>query len=166
MSREQYISTKEIYMASTTTPTDEPVKSAWRWIPSCGGALTETDRRNSNRFALWTFAWAVAFIAATVALKHLPGLSRPAAWAIAAAPSLLGVIAILAYLRFLRQADELQRRIQLEGLAFGFGVGAVFAIGYQLFQLAGAPRLDLTDGALVMFLSWTLGQFLAQRRYR
>ncbi len=166
MSRTYDIPTEEVDMTSTTTPTDEPVKSAWRWLPSCGGALTETDRRNSNRFALWTLAWAVSFIAASSALKHLPGLPSAAAWAIAAAPSLLGVTAILAYLRFLRQADELQRRIQLEGLAFGFGVGAVFAIGYQLFELAGAPRFSLTDGALVMFLSWTLGQFLAQRRYR
>lgn len=151
---------------STTTPADEPGKGGWHWLSSCAGALTETDRRNSNRFVLWTLTWAVGFTAAGLALKLLPGLPGYAAWTIAAAPNALGLVALLAYLRFLRQADELVRRIQLEGLAFGFGVGAVFAIGYQLFELAGAPPLDLDDGALVMFLAWALGQWLATRRYR
>ncbi len=153
-------------MTSTTRSGEDTPKRRWGWLASCAAGMTETDRRNSNRFVLWIFAWAVAFVAATLALKHVPSLQGPAGWAVAGAPDLLGLGAFLAYVRFLRQADELQRRIQLEGLAFGFGVGAFFTMGYRLFERVGAPALDVNDPVLVMFVAWTLGQWLAMRRYR
>ena len=58
-----------------------------------------------------------------------------AAWSVAILPDALGIGALLAYVRFLQRADELMQRIQLEGLALGFGVGVVFATGYQLLAL-------------------------------
>jgi len=73
--------------------------------------------------------------------------------------------AVLAFIRFLREADELLRKIQLEALGVAFGAGAVFTLGYRLCERIGAPRLDVSDGYLVMMIFWTLGQYLGYRRY-
>jgi hypothetical protein len=138
----------------------------WRSMTSCAAMMTDTDRRNSNRFTGWAMAWAVSFVGATLVLTAglVPG--GAASWAVALAPNVLGLAALLAYVRFLRQVDELMRKIQLEGLAVGFGVGVAFASGYRLLERAGAPDLDVNDVVLVMLLAWVVGQLLALRRYR
>ena len=137
--------------------------SWWAIIKACSG--TAADRRNQYWFLGWMFAWAVSFVAATWALVGLEP-DGAAAWLIAAGPNVFSVAALLAYLRFLRMADELLRQIQLEGLALGFGAGALFAVGYQLLELAGAPQAQLSDLAGVMMVAWAAGQLLATRRYR
>ena len=139
-------------------------KSWWQMVKSCSG--TALDRRNQYVFISWLFIWSLGFVAAAWALKHADGLSDAARWLIAAAPNVAGIGALLAYMRFLRMTDELVRKIQLEGLAIGFGAGAIFALGYQLLQQAGAPQLDISDLAVVMMVGWSAGQILGMRRYR
>ena len=78
----------------------------------------------------------------------------------------MGLAPLVAYLRFLRQADEMLRKIQFEGLAFGFGAGIVFSIGYELLASAGAPALPPSATAAVMLVSWSIGQLVGWRRYR
>jgi hypothetical protein len=113
----------------------------------------------------WSMVWAVTFIAATW-FSQAAGLGSGTRWLIAAVPASLSVAVLLAYLRFLRQADELVRRVQLEGLAVGFGAGMLLAVGYPLFAAAGAPPLDVRAAAAAMLLAWSVGQFTASARYR
>ena len=81
---------------------------------------TAQDRRNQYWFVAWCFAWAVFFIAGNWALKSDYDFSAPVAWIIAFIPCVLGLMAIRAYRTFLRMADELMQKMQLEGLAVGF----------------------------------------------
>ena len=135
----------------------------WAW---CGTRdLTATDRHNLRRFNLWALAWMAAWVAATFAVRFGGERLGPAAWLLAAVPILLGVAAIVSYWQFLRHADELLRLIQLEGLALGFGSGAVFMVSYRLLERLGAPTLDTSDPLLVMVVAWAIGQWLAARRY-
>jgi hypothetical protein len=138
-------------------------KSWWEIVKACSG--TAADRRNQYWFLGWMSAWAVSFVAGAWALKW-HGLQGVAAWLVAVVPAVFSVGALLAYLRFLKMADELIRQMQLEGLALGFGVGVVFAMGYQLLEYAGAPQFQLSDLAGVMMIAWAGGQLLAMRRYR
>lgn len=130
----------------------------------CDG--TPEDARNRRRFAVWCLAWAAAFVAATLLLDG--GVVPPGAatWVVAVAPSLIGLAAIRSYVTFVRGADELVRRIQLESLAWGFGAGVLFQMGYRLLERAGAPTLDLNDGLLVMVVVWAAAQLAITRRYR
>ena len=127
---------------------------------------TPVDQRNSQRFTMWCLAWAAAIIAATWIIKGIDTLPATAAWIIATAPNLLAFAALVSYMRFLRMTDEMQRRIQIEGLAVGFGVGWIFAIGYLVMQSAGAPELPVTAMILVMTGGWIAGNLLAIRHYR
>ena len=149
---------------STETLADDGNRRSW-WgiVKACSG--TAADRRNQYWFLGWMFAWAVSFVAATWVLKVVE-LQGVAAWLVAGGPAVFSVGALLAYLKFLRMADEFIRHMQMEGLALGFGVGVVFAMGYQVLEYAGAPQVQLSDLAALMMFAWAGGQLLAMGRYR
>lgn len=127
---------------------------------------TPRDRANQRRFVVWVLAWAIAFVAATWLLKQDMVPAGPAAWLVALGPTLIGIGAVWVYLNFLRQADELTQRIQLQSLAWAFGVGVLFMTGYRLFERTGAPVLDIDDALLVMMLVWAGAQVVIGRHYR
>ena len=143
-------------------PRDADRPSLWRRIAAFE-SMAWPDMRG---FLGWMFAWALCFAAASQALKADLGLPDPLAWALAVLPDVLGIAALLAYLRFLQRADELVQKIQLQGLALGFGVGVLFATGAQLLERVGAAHPAIGDTAAVMLVGWALGQLLAAWRYR
>jgi len=138
--------------------------SYWQKITT--GTGTATDRRNNRRPTAWSIAWAVAQIGAACVVKSYDSITGPIAWLVALSPNVLAIGALVAYLRYLRMADEMQRRIQIEGLAIGFGTGWLFAIGYLVLQSAGAPAISLTTIILVMTAGWMVGNVIAVRHYR
>jgi hypothetical protein len=133
--------------------------------PGCGGFLTPRDARNQRRFNAWLLAAMLAYAGATAALRWRVSVPRPLPWLLAGLAWLLALLAIRSFLVFLREADELLRRIQTEALALGFGLGAVFSLLYPLLEGLGAPKLDGSTTALVMMLSWGAGSWLGMRRY-
>jgi hypothetical protein len=133
------------------------------WIGRMHGHLHSPG--DSYQLLGWALGWAVAFVGASWFLRSDPAISAGATWIVAAAPNLLALGVVVVYLRFLRDADELVRRIQLEGLAFGFGVGVVFSMGYQLLEGAGAPNLSLSDLAGIMMFAFVVGVVRANRQY-
>ena len=149
---------------SLDAPPEPSSRSIWQLL-GAGGGDTQTDLRNNRALALWSFAWAAGIIAATsIVASGLVG--GPAAWVVALAPNLLALFVLRAYLRFLAMTDELQRRIQLEALAVGFGVTYFLAIAHVVAQSAGAPALDSTWWVLVFTAGLLLGHKRATRRYR
>ncbi len=133
--------------------------------PSVCGDLTANDRRNVMRYNAWMLGW-MALWAGVLMLVAKAGLAGPVAWALAALTVVPGVIGVSAYIRFLREADELLRKIQLEALAIAFSVGVVFMMTWRLFERLGAPTLDLNTPVLVMFVVWAAAQWWNARRYR
>ena len=65
-----------------------------------------------------------------------------------------------------RQADELQRRIAQEALAFGFVVSLFAALTGAALESAGLPRPNWAWMAAVLVVACGLGFLLANRRYR
>ena len=138
--------------------------SFWQALAaSCG---TVADRRNQYRFVAWCIAWAFSITAATAFLEFSPDVRNAWTWALAGLPFVLSIGALMSYLKFLRDADEFIRKIQIEGLASGFGVGIVFTFGYQVLERAGAPPMSATDAIAVMAIGWIAGQIVATWHYR
>ncbi|MEM7353851.1 MAG: hypothetical protein AAF657_23830 [Acidobacteriota bacterium] len=130
------------------------------------GDTTRRDWRNLMR-VMWTLGvWAVCFAGGSQLIKRGLLPEGPISWLVAALATVAGLFVILAYGRFLSQADELQRLIQLQALALGFG-GTFFAIaGYRMFERLGAPPADLGDFTMVMAILYSLGSVLGWKRYR
>lgn len=138
--------------------------SIWYYM-GAGGGDTPTDRENNKHLSIWSMTWGISIIAATAAVA---GLELPVAlkWAIVLLPNLLALMTLKAYLRFLRMTDEMQRRVQIEGLAVGFGAGWMFTIGYLVAEAAGAPPLNLAVLVFIMTAGLLSGNWVAMSRYQ
>ena len=134
------------------------------WV-LCFGA-TPRDRRNERRVAGICLAWALSLTGGTFLIKNDLLPAGPIPWLVAALPSVVAVFLLLSFGRFLREADELQRLIQLQALALAFGGGFFAICGYAQFEKLGAPAVNTLDFLAVMPLLYVVGIFLGWRRYR
>ncbi len=127
---------------------------------------TPRDSRNLMRI-LWTLgAWALTFLAATMGFKRGLVPEGPMSWVVAALPTLLGILVILAYARFLRESDELQRVIHHQALALGFGAGWLALMAYAVFEKMGVSVFGTDTITLAMMITYSLWIVLGRLRYR
>lgn len=125
----------------------------------------ERDRRNLRRFTLWSFLWALSFVLSTLGIKK--EWWPPAGEFVAvASTALLGLVSILRYRRFLMEADELQRKIEIEALALAFGVGMVGGLSSWLLVVgASVPGTDLIYVFCAMMVTYAVSVLVGRRRY-
>ena len=138
--------------------------SASFWVLCFG--TTQRDRRNERRITGISLAWALFFTGGTFLIKSDLLPAGPISWSVAVLPSVAAVFLLLSFGRFLREADELQRLIQLQALALGFGGGFFAICGYSLFEKLGAPAVSPLDSLAVFPFLYVVGIFLGWRRYR
>jgi hypothetical protein len=158
------ITTKEIHMTEQDTA---PQKSLWASLQAACG--TPKDRVNNRNFLIWSLVWAVGL---TVSSQTLKGriFDVPAdsgwLWIPAIVPVLLFLGLMRAFLGVVRGADELQRLIQLQALAVGFGAGILLLMHWELFEFVGAPAIDPSDAVMVPIFAWVISQLYFALRYR
>ena len=87
-------------------------------------------------------------------------------WLVAALPLVIAAGALWFWLRYLREADELQRRIQLNAVAFGFGVTFFWITSYSALIAAGAPRLEQNLHMVPGFGAYLLALLYGKWQYR
>ncbi len=125
--------------------------------------------RRYYRASLWPGAAFVALTALHEWSTHQPGL--PAAWRLAAALAPVACMAWMfaCYLRFLRDCDELERRIELDALAWAAGVGLIAAMAALYVLDAGVvawpARLVASVLGLLLVVAYLLARALLHRRY-
>jgi MFS family permease len=134
---------------------------------SSGGPCSgpQRDRRNQRRIRLWALAWALSFLAVTFGITR-EWLPFGVALAGVTGNALFGVATVLAYRRFLQETDELRRKIEVEALAFAFGVGVVGGLTYWLLVVSGVG--SATGFAYVfaaMLLTQSVGVVIGRRKY-
>ena len=130
----------------------------------CADLITENDARNLSRFNRWVLLAGLFFVGG-MALIVRAHVNPFIGWLLVIATAATALMSIAAYIRFIATADELLRKIQLDGLAIGFGGGTAFMLVYRLCERLGAPKLDVSDPLAVMMLCWAAGQWLSARRY-
>ena len=117
--------------------------------------------------AVMCLSLALYSIVLVISLSWLKaGVEGPLKFAIAVMPVMPALGVPLAVVRLLESMDELQRRIQLESLAFGFAAAAVATFTYGFLQNAGLPDVSWVWVWPVMAVCWIVGQLVARRRYR
>jgi len=131
----------------------------------CGGS-TPQDRRNLTSVAVSMGAWALSSIGALLLIKKEIIPIGPGAWLVGVLPLAAGVMVLVAYARYLRETDELQRLIQLQALALGSGATFFALSGYQTLERLGAPVLDRGDFIIILSAFYSIGTFISWRRYR
>jgi hypothetical protein len=103
-------------------------------------ARTPRDKRNLRWVSIIQVVWVICLIANGSAFQDL--FTAPFRTLLAWLPLAVGAVFIWSYVRFIRQADDLQKMIQLTALAIGFGVSAVFTLAYPPLERLGLPHLE------------------------
>lgn len=129
-----------------------------------GWGTTRRDRRNLAGVIAALIAWAVSFVGGAWLIQNA-GVTGVPAMGLAVLALLLGILLVLVYARYLRDADEVQRSIQVWGLALGYGGGWLAITGYRLFELLGAPAMSRGALMLVMAGLYLTGVWVGWRRY-
>lgn len=90
----------------------------------------------------------------------------PLRFVFAVLPVIPSAFAMWAAIRFFRGLDELQRRIQFEGVAFAFLGTCLISLTWGFLQNAGLPRADVIWVPPLLIMLWGLGLGVASRRYQ
>jgi hypothetical protein len=106
----------------------------------------------------------VLFITLTTLKTMSP--DNPLRYLLALLPVIPVLFGFVAYLRYVRQLDEMQQRIQLEGVAFSLGVTGILTFALGFLETAGLPPFGMIWVFPMSILLWGAGVALASRRYR
>ena len=127
---------------------------------------TAAEQRNIRSVWIWCFVWAAAFTVVITTLEAFPQQLGPFAWLLALIPIALSFPVMRACLRFIREADEFMRKVQLDGIAIGFAAGCIFCMGYHALEYVGAPHLPLIVTIVPLIFGWAIGSFIVAFRHR
>jgi len=130
-------------------------------------SLPAGSRKNHALIMLWLLAWVGTFVATSKAEAY--------GWFTSDLLSLLAIVAnagiglgvIVTYMRFLKELDELQQKIQLNALALAMGIGLVGSFTYSL--VVGARFVERPDTTVLIMLmsgAYSVGLIISRARYR
>ena len=108
----------------------------------------------------------VGLLALSITALIHGGIAPDWRYVVAVAPMLGGLACARAIMRQLNRLDELQRRVQLDGLATSFLGTALVTFSYGFLENAGLPRLSMFVVWPLMAAFWIVGTLAANRRYR
>ncbi len=126
--------------------------------------VNSAGRSYLREFGSAMLAYSIAVPVSLYILQANPGAS----WRvlIALLPVVPALFALWAFVRYLGRTDELQRRIQLEGLALGFGGAGILTFSYGFLENVGFPHLSYIYVFPLMIALWGVGVAFANRRFR
>jgi hypothetical protein len=122
-----------------------------------------------SRRYLAEFGTAMAVYVVVVLISGAVVRAHPdAGWryVVAVTPLIPAVAAAVAVLRHMGRIDELERRIQLEALAFGALLTGLVTFTYGFAEQAGAPSLSMVFVLPLLVALWGVGVGAATWRYR
>ena len=132
--------------------------------------LGEFEARNANasiRLLLWSIVWVGSLILVDKAILYGWHTSQVISAGGVLLNAALGLCVIWTFLRYLRLMDEMQRKIQLQALAFAMGIGLVGSHSYSLLVTAGfVTDPEVSDIILLMTGTYVAGLAIGQFRHR
>jgi hypothetical protein len=127
-------------------------------------SLSKANRTYVIEFGVAMVAYVVVLLTSVWLLNRDP--LSPWRLAIALAPVIPAIFALVAFVRFLGRMDELQRRIQFDAIALSFGATAILTFAYGFLEGVGFPHLSWIWILPLMVMLWGLGAAIASMRYR
>jgi O-antigen/teichoic acid export membrane protein len=108
-------------------------------------------------------AYSLVLVATIMLVDAYP--QAPWRWAAVLAPLVPVAFVVRAVVRSFGRMDELQRRIQIEALAFAFAGGSFLTLTVGFLQIVGLPSLSWLLVWPIFAVLWAIGGAWAQRRY-
>jgi hypothetical protein len=126
--------------------------------------MTSASKAYIREFGLAMLAYAVVLPTTMSLIENHPD----AHWryAVALAPVVPLVFALIAMLRFFGRIDELARKIQLEAFAVAAGATGIATFAYGMLQNVGLPPVNLTLVLPFTILVWGVAAAISARKYQ
>jgi len=125
--------------------------------------ICETKYR--KQMLLWAVIYCSVTYGSVYVLKNYDIGGVGARTLIALLPMLPIVWVGMLTMKHVRQLDELQRKIQMEAVAFSAMTTALLTCSYGFMEGVGYPELDTIWILPMLSVLWVVGQILARRRY-
>ena len=125
------------------------------------------SKKNHALIMLWIFVWMATFVAADKAEAYEWYTAGSLSLLAIAINAVIGLTVIVTYMRFLKELDEMQQKIQLNALALAMGIGLVGSVSYSLMVSAGIVAAP--DIAVVIALlggGYSAGLVIGRARYQ
>ncbi|GAA1755761.1 hypothetical protein GCM10009747_12460 [Agromyces humatus] len=126
------------------------------------------ETRATGGLVAWTLAWTATLALARFGPGFWGDLHPVVTWAAVVANLVVGVGWIVAFTRFLRALDDLQRKIVQDALAIALGAGWVVGFGYVVADAAGLVPVEVEVAALpaLMGVVFLAAFVIGKIRYR
>ena len=123
--------------------------------------------KNTIRLIGWVFVWTLTMVLADKAELYEWYSSELISILAIVINAIIGIGMIVVFMQFLKELDELQRKIQLDSLALSMGIGLVGSFSYSLLVTAKfIIDAEISDIILLMILTYVVGIIVGQVRYR
>lgn len=117
--------------------------------------IKKTQKKNIIQLAIWTWGWVAATALATFGPKFLWQDNDFLNIGSMGLYFITGFGMIIANRKQLMGLDELQRKIQLEGMALALGVAVVVGLGYSILDIENYIHFDAEISHLVVLIGLT-----------
>ena len=135
--------------------------------PSKPNSAPARSKKNHALIMIWIFIWMVTFVAADKAETYEWYSSGSLPLVAIVINAIIGLAVIATYMRFLKELDEMQQKIQLNALALAMGIGLVGGVSYSL--LVSNGYVGSPDTAVAIMLlggGYSVGLVLGRVRYQ
>ena len=126
---------------------------------------TDEDRKSQNRIVLWSAIWVAVFLTADTSIERGWMNGDVAVVSATIVVCALGVVWVRSYVRFLRTADELARKVHLDAMAIGLGSGFVSGFGLLLLDQGGLVSARPNILLAAMVLAYAVAVVVGWRRF-
>jgi len=125
------------------------------------------SKKNHALIMLWIFLWMATFVTVDKAEAYEWYTAGSLSVIAIAINAVLGLLVIVTYMRFLKELDELQQKIQLNALALAMGIGLVGSVSYSLLVSAGiAAAPDIAVVIALLGGGYGAGLVIGRARYQ
>jgi hypothetical protein len=140
----------------------------YRGTDACDAAPPALVRRYTRELAFGMGGYVMALMLSVWLLREVEGFGLRAAIALLPVPPV--ALALRAMVRYVRDADELQRRIELEAVSVATAFVSLLYLAGGLLQSARVIHLRAADAMIFVFplvcFSYGVCKALVARRYR
>ena len=135
--------------------------------PSSCNNLVARDIKNANIVNLWAFAWASSLLLVSFLSEYE---WYAATWIISLGfifHTGIGIKMIFAFKQFINQADELEKKIQLDALALSVGITIIVFSSYSILEKsANVPALTPAYLIVTISVAYIVGIIAGRRHFR
>lgn len=127
-----------------------------------------TTKQNTKQLAYWTLGWVLTMAIASFGPKFIWNFNSVISALFILLNTLVGIGMILMNRKYINGLDEMQRKVNLDAMAFALGVAVVGGLSYSMLDVSNVISYDAEISFMVILISLTyiVGVVFGNLRYK